>query len=210
MIKNDYTIRIEKKEDYKNTENLVREAFWNVYKPGCDEHFVLHCMRNDSAFIPQLSFVMEKENRLMGQIVFAKAAITAADGNHTEVLTFGPVCIHPDFHRLGLGKALIDCALEKAAEYGGAVFIEGDYNFYSKLGFVHAADYGIKYHGLPEGADASFFLCKELKPGFLSQVKGEYSTPQIYFSALENSDTFEEYEKAFPYKEKLVLPGQLG
>ena len=139
MIKNDYTIRIEKKEDYKNTENLVREAFWNVYKPGCDEHFVLHCMRNDSAFIPQLSFVMEKENRLMGQIVFAKAAITAADGNHTEVLTFGPVCIHPDFHRLGLGKALIEYALEKAAEYGGAVFIEGDYNYYSKLGFVHAA-----------------------------------------------------------------------
>ena len=71
MIKNDYTIRNEKKEDYKNTENLVREAFWNVYKPGCDEHFVLHCMRNDSAFIPQLSFVMEKEKRIEGQIVFA-------------------------------------------------------------------------------------------------------------------------------------------
>ncbi len=210
MIKNDYTIRLEKKEDYRKTENLIREAFWNVYKPGCDEHFVLHCMRESTAFIPQLSFVMEKGNEIIGQIVFAKATITADDGTAVPVLTFGPVCIHPDYHRQGLGRILLDFALEKAADYGKAVFIEGNIDFYGKSGLTYASCYGIRYHGLPEGADASFFLCKELEKGYLEGIKGEYSTPKEYFAAIDNPQGFEEYEKGFPYKEKLVLPGQLG
>jgi len=210
MIKNDYIIRNEKAEDYPKTENLVREAFWNVYKPGCDEHYVLHCMRGDSAFIPQLDFVMEKDGQIIGQIVFAKAEIAKDDGCVKAVLTFGPVCIHPHYRGMGYAGILLNYALENAAEYGDAVFIEGDIGFYSKFGFGFAADYGIRYHGLPRGEDSSFFLCKALEKDCLENITGEYSTPQIYFSAMENPEDFEKYESAFPYKEKLVLPGQLG
>jgi len=210
MIKNDYIIRLEKKEDYRKTENLVREAFWNIYKPGCDEHFVLHCMRESQAFIPQLSFVMEEGSKIIGQIVFAKATITGDDGTAVPVLTFGPICIHPDFQGQGLGRIMLDFALKKASDYGKAVFIEGNIDFYSKSEFTYASCYGIRYHGLPEDADASFFLCKELEKGYLENIKGEYSTPKEYFAAIDNPQDFEKYEKNFSYKEKLVLPGQLG
>ena len=210
MIKNDYIIRLEKTEDYAETENLVREAFWNVYKPGCDEHFVLHCLRKDTDFVPELDFVMEKDGRVIGQIVFVRAVISKDDGTVLPVLTFGPVCIHTDFHRQGYGKILLDFALEKARKMGfGAVFIEGNINFYRHCGLTYAREYGIRYRGLPQAADDSFFLCKELEKGFLNGVTGEYSPPGGYFVSVERAIEFEEYEKTFPPKEKLKLPGQL-
>lgn len=122
----------------------------------------------------------------------------------------GPVCITPELKRQGYGKLLLDYSLEKAAELGyGAVCFEGDIDFYGKSGFVYAADYGIRYHGLPEGEDASFFLCKELIPDYLDGVTGEYATPQGYFVCDENPEAFAAYDAEFPAKEKLVLPGQL-
>ena len=93
MTKNDYIIRLETKRDYNKTENLVRESFWNVYRPGCSEHFVLKCLRNDADFVPQLDFVMEKDGQIIGQIIFVKAAIAKNDGGVLPVLTFGHLCI---------------------------------------------------------------------------------------------------------------------
>lgn len=210
MIKNDYIIRLEEKRDYNKTENLVRESFWNVYKPGCDEHFVLKCLRNDPDFVPQLDFVMEKDGQIIGQIIFVKAVIAKDDGGVLPVLTFGPVCIHPQHQHRNLGKKLVDFALEKAAEMGfNAVFIEGNINFYRHCGLTFAREYGIRYHGLPAGADDSFFLCKELVKDCLKNITGEYATPKGYFAAAENQEEFEQYETDFPYKEKLKLPGQL-
>jgi predicted N-acetyltransferase YhbS len=210
MIKNDYTIRLEKSEDYNKTENLVREAFWNVYRPGCTEHFVLKCLRNDADFVPQLDFVMEKDGQIIGQIVFVKAAIAKNGGGVLPVLTFGPICIEKSCQKKGYGKILLDYALDKATEMGfGAVFIEGNINFYRHCGLTYAREYGISYHGLPDGADDSFFLCKELEKGFLNGVTGEYSPPAGYFVSVERASEFEEYEKTFPPKEKLKLPGQL-
>ena len=123
------------------------------------------------------------------------------------IMTMGPICITPELKRQGYGKALLDYSLEKAAEYGcGALCFEGNINFYGKSGFTFARDFAIRYHGLPEGADSSFFLCKELIPGYLSGVTGEYAPPQGYFVDEEEA---EEFDKGFPYKEKLKLPGQL-
>ena len=209
-MKNDYIIRLEKKEDYREVENLVRESFWNVYRPGCLEHYVLKCLRDDKDFVPELDFVMEKDGRIIGQNVFVRTVIKADDGKSVPVLTMGPICITPELKRQGYGKILLDYSLEKATEYGfGAVCFEGNIDFYGKSGFTYASEYGIRYHGLPEGEDASFFLCKELIPGYLDEVTGEYSTPQGYFVCDENPDGFAAYEATFPEKEKLVLPGQL-
>ena len=207
MNKNDYIIRLERKDEHREVENLVRESFWNVYRPGCLEHYVLNQLRNDADFVPELDFVLEKNGKIIGQNMFMRANIKADDGRDIPIMTMGPICIAPEFKRQGYGKILLDYSLEKAAQLGaGAVCFEGNIDFYGKSGFKFASEYGIRYHGLPEGEDASFFLCKELIHGYLDDVTGEYATPQGYFV---NEDEAEEFDKNFPHKEKLKLPGQL-
>ena len=114
MNTNDYTIRLERTEDYRAVENLVRESFWNVYRPGCSEHYVIHVLRDDPAFIKELDFVMEQDGRLIGQNMFMRTIIEADDGRVTPVLTMGPIGIVPELKRKGYGKALLDYSLEKA------------------------------------------------------------------------------------------------
>ena len=207
MKTNNCTIRLERNEDRRNTENLIREAFWNVYRPGCSEHYVIHVLRNDPAFIRELNFVMELEGRLIGQNMFMKTVIQADDGREVPVLTMGPICISPEHQRRGFGKMLLDYSLEKAAEMGfGAVLFEGNIAFYGKSGFDYASGFGIRYHDLPEDADASFFLCKELIPGYLDDVTGVYLTPLGYY--VDDSDV-EAFDKGFPPKVKQKLPGQI-
>ena len=207
MNKNDYIIRLERKEEHRETERLVRESFWNVYRPGCLEHYVLNQLRNDPAFVPELDFVMEKDGQLIGQNIFVRANIKADSGRDIPILTMGPICIAPEFKRQGYGKILLDYSLGKAVELGfGAVCFEGNINFYGKSGFTFAREFGIRYHGLPEDADSSFFLCKELTPEYLNGITGEYATPQGYFV---NESEAEEFDKSFPHKEKRKLPGQL-
>ena len=207
MNKIDYIIRLENNNEHREVENLVRESFWNVYRPGCTEHYVLHQLRNDPAFVPELDFVMEKDGKLIGQNMFMRAFITADDGRNIPIMTMGPICISPEFKRKGYGKKLLDYSLEKAAELGaGALCFEGNIDFYGKSGFTYAREFGIRYHGLPEGADDSFFLCKELKTGYLDDITGVYAPPQGYF--VDEAET-EEFDRLFPPKEKLKLPGQL-
>lgn len=200
-------IRNETPADYVETEYLVRESFWNVYRPGCLEHFILHELRNDPAFVPELDFVMEHSGKLIGQVIFLRANISADDGREIPILTLGPICISNERKRQGYGKKLLDYALEKAAAYGCiAVCLEGNIDFYGKSGFVYAREKGIRYHGLPEGADDSFFLCRELKPGYLDGITGEYVTPSGYF--VEESAA-EAFDKTFPPKEKRKLSTQI-
>ena len=207
MRKNDYVIRLEKLDEHREVENLVREAFWNIYRPGCLEHFVLHQLRNDPDFVPELDFVMEMNGRLIGQNMFMKAAIKADDGRNIPIMAMGPICITPEYQGKGYGKILLDFSLTKAAALGcGALCFEGNIGFYGKSGFSYASSFGIRYHGLPEGADSSFFLCKELIPGYLDAVTGEYAPPQGYFV---DESAAAEFDKSFPYKEKLVLPSQI-
>lgn len=207
MKTKDYTIRSEKEEEYRAVEDLVRESFWNVYRPGCTEHYVIHVLRRDPAFVKELDFVMEKDGKLIGQNMFMKTIIEADDGKAIPVLTMGPIGITPELKRKGYGKALLDHSLEKATEMGfGAVLFEGNIDFYGKSGFDFASKFGIRYHDLPEDADSSFFLCKELIPGYLDDVTGVYQTPQGYY--VKDEDV-EEFDRDFSQKEKLKLPGQL-
>ena len=207
MHQKDYIIRLEQTEDYRAVETLVRESFWNVYRPGCSEHYVIHVLRDDPAFVKELDFVMEQDGRLIGQNMFMKTVINADDGRVIDVLTMGPIGIAPELKRRGYGKALLDYSLEKAAGLGfGAVLFEGNIGFYGKSGFDYASKFGIRYHDLPEGTDASFFLCRELIPGYLDGIIGVYQTPQGYY--VDDADV-EAFDKAFPPKEKLRLPGQI-
>ena len=201
------TIRNEKKEDYREVENLIRESFWNVYRPGCYEHYVIHKLRDDEAFIPELDFVMELDGKLIGQNMFMKANIKTDDGRDIPIMTMGAICIANELKRKGFGKILLDYSLEKAKNFGcKAVCFEGNIDFYGKSGFTFASNFGIRYHGLPEGEDASFFLCKELEEGYLDGITGEYATPKGYYV---DENEAEEFDKNFPPKEKLKLPSQI-
>ncbi len=207
MNKKDCIIRLEKKEEHREVENLIRESFWNVYRPGCLEHYVMYKLRSDPAFLPELDFVMEKDGELIGQNMFMKAEIHSDDGRLIPILAMGPICIAPEYKRQGYGKLLLDYSLDKATELGfGAICFEGNIDFYGKSGFTYASGFGIRYHDVPDGEDASFFLCKELKKGYLSGITGEYTPPQGYFV---DEDEAEEFDKLFPPKEKQKLPGQI-
>lgn len=207
MNSSNITIRLENESEYREVENLVRESFWNVYRPGCLEHYVLHCLRKDPEFVPELDFVMEMNGKIIGQNMFMRTAIKADDGRDIPIMTMGPICIANEYKRKGYGKLLLDYSLNKAEELGcGALCFEGNIDFYGKSGFTYASAYGIRYHGLSEGEDASFFLCKELIPGYLDGITGEYATPAGYFVDEKNA---EEFDRQFPYKEKQKLPGQL-
>ena len=209
-MENNIVIRQETPDDYRAVEILVRESFWNVYRPGCYEHYVLHCLRNDPAFVRELDLVMEKDGRIIGQNMFMRAAIRADDGREIPIFTMGPICIANDLKRQGYGKILLDYSLEKAAELGcGALCFEGNIGFYGKSGYTYASRFGIRYHDLPEGADASFFLCRELIPGYLDGVTGVYGPPEGYFAAEKDPESFERFDAAFPPMEKKKLPGQL-
>ena len=207
MDTNDFIIRPEQESDYRAVENLVRESFWNVYRPGCSEHYVIHMLRDDPAFVRELDFVMEQAGRLIGQNMFMRTVINTDDGRDLNVLTMGPIGITPDLKRHGYGKKLLDYSLDQAASMGfGAVLFEGNIGFYGKSGFDYARNFGIRYHDLPEDADDSFFLCKELIPGYLNGITGVYQTPRGYY--VDDTEV-EEFDRGFPHKEKLRLPGQL-
>ena len=203
-------IRRETPDDHFAVESLVRESFWNVYRPGCYEHYVLHCLRGDPAFVPELDLCMEKDGQLIGQNMFMRASIRADDGRDIPIMTMGPICIAPAYKRQGYGRKLLDYSLERAAELGcGALCFEGNIGFYGGSGFGYARDHGLRYHGLPEGADDSFFLCRELIPGYLSGVSGEYAPPEGYYAAEREPEAFARFDAQFPPREKKRLPGQI-
>ena len=189
----DFTIRPERPEDYNAAEHLTREAFWNVYRPGCQEHFVLHCFRSRPEYIPELAFVMEKGDELIGHIMFVRATLTEVpttlsngergndeclhDGTAASphaslpntIATFGPISIAPAYQRKGYGLRLLQYALARAREMGiGAVCMEGNINFYKHAGFTLASRLGIHYHCEPLDAEVPYFLAQELIPGYLS------------------------------------------
>lgn len=203
-------IRLELPDDYRRVEELTREAFWNFYRPGCTEHFVLNQYRSNPDFIPELDFVMEEDGRIIGHVMFAKAFIQKDDGCKVDAWTLGPISIHPDYQRKGYGLQLLRYALDKAKALGVAVVcLEGNIDFYKHAGFVVASSLGIHYHGEPKESEVPYFLAQELLPGYLDGIEGTYHTPQGYFVADERPEEFAAYEASFSTKEKHLVPGQL-
>ena len=206
-------IRLEQPNDYREVENLTREAFWNIYRPGCFEHFVLNQFRNKPDFIPELDFVMEKDGMIIGHIMFSKAQLVLDEGTRKPSWTFGPISIHPAYKRKGYGLELLNYALDKAREMGiGFLCMEGNINFYKHAGFSLASKMGIHYHAEPREAEVPYFLAQELIPGWLKNngiTEATYCPPRGYFVANEQPEAFEAYEATFPKKEKAFQQGQL-
>jgi predicted N-acetyltransferase YhbS len=203
-------IRLEQTKDYREVENLTREAFWNVYRPGCTEHYVLNQFRTNPDFIPELDFVMMEDDHIIGHVMFSKAEIMLDDGTVFPSWTFGPISIHPDYKRKGYGLKLLKYAIEKAKEMGiGLLQMEGNIEFYKNAGFDLASKMKIYYHAESRDAEVPYFLAQELIPGYWGNREGTYCPPKGYFVADENPEAFEAYEATFPKKEKAFQEGQL-
>ena len=191
-------IRLEEEKDYFEVENLTREAFWNVYRPGCFEHLVIHKLRDDVSFVKELDYVIEENSKIIANIVYANGTITLSDGSKKDTLIFGPVSVLPEYQRKGYAKKIINYTLELAKEIGYAsVLITGNPDYYKKYGFESASKYEIYYEGMPKEDEAPFFMIKVLDESKL--VKGIYSDPIIY-NIDENE--LEEFDKQFPTKIK--------
>jgi putative acetyltransferase len=206
-MKSNCIIRLETPADYRETENLTREAFWNVYRPGCTEHYVLHVLRDDPAFVPELDFVMEMDGKLIGHVMYMRSEVHADDGRVISTMTFGPISIAPEYKRRGYGTILLRHSMEEARRMGaGAILITGSIGFYGKSGFVVASTKGIHYFAEPRDAQVPYFLLRELKQGYLAGITGTYRDPEGYFVDEAEAEAF---DAQFPPREKLKLPGQL-
>ena len=207
-MKNDFdpseiTFRLETKEDYPVVENMIREAFWNVNVPGASEHYLAHLLRDDETFIPELDFVAEIDGKIAGSIMYVRARLIAEGGTVKDCISFGPLSVHPDYQRRGIGKALIEHSFEKAKEMGATiVVILGHPSNYVARGFVSCIRKNICFD---DGYFCSALLVKELVPNSLDGRRYRYEESPV-FNLDENE--IEEFDKKFPKKEKKVLPGQ--
>ncbi len=196
-------IRNERPEDYRKVEEVAREAFWNLYIPGATEHQVIHQMREHKDFIPELSFVIEVEDEIAGAIFYTHSGVVQKDGSVFKTISFGPVCIHPKYHRQGLGRQLITHSIEAAKEMGYSAILTLGYDYhYTPYGFLGGRKYGIS---MPDYQFYKGLLVLPLAEKALDQVEGYAS----FSESLEPDEaTLEAYEATFPFKEKKVQPSQ--
>ena len=161
MNKYDYIIRLETPNDYRAVEHLTREAFWNQNVPGCDEHYLVHTMREHADFIPELAFVLEQNGEIIGNIMYTKAKLVDGEGNEKPCLSFGPISVMPEHQRKGYGKILIEHSFKAAEEMGyDVIVIFGNPDNYVARGFRSSRKYNISLDG---DVYPAALMVKELK-----------------------------------------------
>jgi len=198
----DIIIRNENKEDYEETENMTREAFWDLYKPGCEEHFVLHKLRKSKSFVSELDFVVSYKDKIIGNIIYSKARIDSDE--HKEVLCMGPVSILPQYQKNGIGSRLILQSIETAEKMGFVgIIIFGNPDYYHRFGFRNAADFNIT---TSEGMNFEAFMALELYKDSLKNISGRFVADAAFESDLNELELF---DKKFPFKEKHITSTQL-
>ncbi len=205
-LNNDYTIRLETENDYREVENLTREAFWNVYKPGCDEHYFVHMMRSHPDFIPNLAFVVEKDGKIIGNIMYTKAWLRDEEGNLKEILSLGPICVAPEYQRKGISRILIEHSFDVARKMGYDVNINlGNPANYVGRGFVSCKKKNVSY--VVDGNFPTALLVCELVPGVLDGKKWMYIASTAA-DCCEDTASVEAFDATFPPKEKAWQPSQ--
>lgn len=198
-------IRLETPADYRAVENLTREAFWNQNVPGCDEHYLVHTMRDHADFISELAFVLERDGVIIGNIMYTKARLIDREGNVKPCLTFGPISVAPEHQQRGYGKMLIDHSFKAAAEMGyEAVVIFGNPDNYVARGFKSSRKYNVCLEG---DRFPAALLVKELKDGVLDGRRW-YFHESSFGDACADEEAMAAFDAAFPPKDKRWQPSQ--
>ena len=196
-------IRTEEESDYQRVEELTRKSFWNLYIPGCNEHYLVHVMRSHKDFVPELDLVLEVDNQIIGNIMYTKAKLVDESGEERSILTFAPVCIMPEYQRMGYGKMLLEHSFHQALALGyDVIVIFGNPGNYVARGFKSCKKYNIS---LENGTYPAAMLVKELKPEVLDGRKWIY-----YDSPVMNIDEQEAecFDESLEKMEKKTQPSQ--
>ncbi len=196
-------IRNEEKKDHKRVEEITRKAFNNIYIPGCNEHYLVHVMRSHKDFLPELDFVIEVDNQIIGNIMYTKAKLVDESGEEKQILTFGPVCILPECQRMGYGKLLMEHSFEKAVALGyDVIVIFGNPNNYVSRGFKSCKKFNIC---LENGTFPAAMMVKELKPEALDGRKWIYNQSPVMNIDEQEAERFDE---SLEKMEKKYQPSQ--
>jgi len=196
------TFRLETPDDHYAVEEMTRETFWQFWEENenltlCNEHILVHKLRNVKALVPELNMVAETDGKIVGHVIYTKSWIEADDGKTYETLTFGPLTVMPEYQSRGIGRALLQHTFEKAKELGyRAVLIFGHPDYYTRVGFKHAADFGLT---TTDGSTFDAFQVYELHEGALGGIKGKYHIDPVYMQ-LTDEET-QKFDKRFPPKE---------
>ena len=205
MNKNDYIIRLETENDYREVENLAREAFWNLSVPGCNEHYFIHVMRKHEAFIPELDYVVEIEGRIVALVMYSKAEFVDENGNVKPVVSMGPLCVHPEYQRMGLGKALLEHTFPIARDMGYDTVVNfGNPDNYVARGYKSCKKYNVCFEG---DVFPAALLVKVLSEDALDGRKWFYH-PNNADEPCNDDAAVEEFDKLFPPKVKAWQPCQ--
>lgn len=197
------TIRNEVEADYRRVEEITRQAFYNLYVPGCNEHYLVHVMRTHKDFVPALDFLIEADNQVIGNIMYTKAKLVDEAGNEKEILTFGPLCILPEYQRMGYGKMLLEYSFEKAAALGyDVIVIFGNPDNYVSRGFKSCKKYNVC---MENGIFPSPMMVKELKPDALDGRKWVYHDSPVMNIDEEAAARFDD---GLEKMEKKIQPSQ--
>ena len=189
------TIRLETEDDFRETEILTRDAFWDLFQPGCVEHLMLHNLRQVAAFVPELDFVAVHENRIIGNIIYSKAKIVSQSDQDHEILCMGPLSVLPQYQRKGVGSKLFNHSVVIARKLGyKAVILFGHPEYYKRFGFVNAQKFNIK---TSEGENFDAFMALELYENSLKGIEGRFYGDKVFHV---DPAELEEFEKGFPYK----------
>lgn len=196
-------IRNEKETDYKTVEEITRKAFYNLYVPGCVEHYLVHIMRQHADFLPELDFVLELDGQIIGNIMYTKARLVDKDGEEKQILTFGPLCILPEYQRMGYGKMLLEHSFQQAALLGyDVIVIFGNPGNYVSRGFQSCKKHNIS---LENEIFPAAMMVKELKPGALEgRTWTYYDSPVMHF----NEEDAQRFDDALEKMEKKHQPSQ--
>lgn len=194
--------------DHYEIELVAKRAFWNLNMPGCDEHYLVHKLWDAPCYIPEISLAALVDDKLVGAILYSKARIETENDN-IDIVTFGPLCVDPDYHKKGIGKKLLLESMRLATEKGyKVIFICGVPTYYPKFGFKTADMFGIT---MPDGSNFDAFMGYELQKGALKGVTGKfYEDPFFDYDVHDEAymKAVDEFDKNFPYMEKKVLPHQ--
>ena len=198
-------IRLEEEDDYLEVEKIVRDSFWNIYRPGAFEHFIVHQLRDDESFIRNLAYVIEEDGKIIAHICYSKGYLQF-ENQREDAVVLGPVAIAKDYQNQGLGTKLIKFTLDLAEDYP-YVFVIGDENYYRRFGFVSASKYNIYLDGTDLEEENPFFMIKVFDEDELSEELAIFHNPDVFNV---NADEVDEFDRQFEYRKKLVLEGQLG
>ena len=191
MMNKKITIRPEEHKDYKSIISLILRSFQEGtdYSDGTDIIALVEEIRDSKYYIPELSFVAELNNKVVGHFLFSKFPLSPTrEGGHNNetdsgIVMLAPVSVHADYFRQGIGTAMLMMGIEKVRELGyKGITVEGNYKFYNQVGFRTSSDYNIFPTGGYPMKEPRCMMCQETYDGSLDGIHG-YIVYDMYFNA---------------------------